>query len=55
MTVVNGTRKPAKLAVKRYAEVIGSATTATDVITGKSVSLAGDVDLQPRQTLILEF
>lgn len=55
MTVVNGIRKPAKLAVKRYAEVIGSATTATDVITGKSVSLAGDVDLQPRQTLILEF
>ena len=55
MTVVNGTKKPAKLAVKRYAEVIGSKTTAKDVFTGKSVSLSGDVNLEPRQTLILEF
>ena len=55
MTVVNGTKKPAKLAVKRYAEVIGSKTTAKDVLTGKSVSLSSDVNLEPRQTLILEF
>ena len=55
MTVVNGTKKPAKLAVKRYAEVIGTKTTAKDVLTGKSVSLSGDVNLEPRQTLILEF
>ena len=55
MTIINGTKKASKLAVKRYAEVIGDATAATDVITGKSVSLAGDVDLQPRETLILEF
>ena len=55
MTVVNGTRKAAALAVKRYAEVIGSNATATDVLTGKSVSLSSDVQLEPRQTLILEF
>ncbi len=55
MTVVNGTKKPAKLAVKRYAEVIGSKTTAKDVLTGKSFSLSSDVNLEPRQTLILEF
>ena len=55
MTVVNGTKKPAKLAVKRYAEVIGTKTTAKDVLTGKSFSLSGDVNLEPRQTLILEF
>ena len=55
MTIVNGTRKPAALAVKRYAEVIGSATTAKDVITGDSVSLAGDLQLEPRQTLVIEF
>ena len=55
MTVVNGTKKPAKLAVKRYAEVIGSKTTAKDVLTGKNVSLSSDVNLEPRQTLILEF
>ena len=55
MTVVNGTRQASKLAVKRYAEVIGSNTTATDVLTGNAVSLSSDVQLEPRQTLILEF
>ena len=55
MTVVNDTKKPAKLAVKRYAEVIGTKTTAKDVLTGKSFSLSSDVNLEPRQTLILEF
>ena len=55
MTVVNGTKKPARLAVKRYAEIIGTKTAAKDVLTDSDVSLAGDVDLQPRQTLVLEF
>ena len=55
LTVVNGTRKPAVLAVKRYAEVIGATATATDVLTGNSVSLSEDVPLQPRQTMILQF
>lgn len=55
MTVVNGTRKQAALAVKRYAEVIGANTAATDVLTGKTVSLADDVQLAPRDVVILEF
>ena len=55
MTVVNGTRKQAALAVKRYAEVIGANTAATDVLTGKTVSLADDVQLAPRDVMILEF
>ena len=55
MTVVNGTRKQAVLAVKRYAEVIGANTAATDVLTGKTVSLADDVQLAPRDVMILEF
>ena len=55
MTVVNGTRKQAALAVKRYAEVIGTNTAATDVLTGKTVSLADDVQLAPRDVMILEF
>ena len=55
LTVVNGTRKPAVLAVKRYAEVIGATATATDVLTGNGVSLSEDVPLQPRQTMILQF
>ena len=55
MTVVNGSKKPAALAVKRYAEVIGQAVSAKDILTGNTVSLANDVQLEPRQTLILEF
>lgn len=55
MTVVNGTRKQAALAVKRYAEVIGANTAATNVLTGKTVSLADDVQLAPRDVMILEF
>lgn len=55
MTVVNGTRKPAQLAVKRYAEVIGAKTTAKDVLTGKTVQLTSDVELAPRGVMILEF
>lgn len=55
MTVVNGTRKQSALAVKRYAEVIGANTAATDVLTGKTVPLTDDVQLAPRDVMVLEF
>ena len=55
LTVVNGSKKPAALAVKRHAEVIGQAVSAKDILTGNTVSIASDVKLEPRQTLILEF
>lgn len=55
LTVVNGTKKAAAMAVKRYAEVIGYNTTAKDVLTGKTVSLSDDVQMAPREVMILEF
>ena len=55
LTVVNGTKKASALAVKRYAEVIGQNTVATDILTGKKVSLSSDVQLEPRGVMILEF
>ena len=55
LTVVNGTKKAAAMAVKRYAEVIGSNATAKDVLTGKTVSLSDDVQMAPREVMILEF
>lgn len=55
LTVINGTRKPAALSVARYAEVIGSHTAATDVLTGQKIDLSHDLQLTPRQTLILEY
>lgn len=55
MTVINGTRKEAALAVKRYAEVIGQTKQAHDVLTGSNVALDKDLKLTPRQVLVLEF
>ena len=55
MTVLNGKKETASLEVKRYAEIIGQHTTATDVTTGKVVKIDENVKLKPRQTMILEF
>lgn len=55
LTVLNGTRKPAVMAVKRYAEVIGAATKVKDVLTGRYYDLSADLQLRPRQTLVLEW
>lgn len=55
LTVVNGTSEPAQMEVKRYAEIIGQATEATDILTGRKVALDKDVTLQPRETLVLSF
>ncbi len=55
LTVINGKKAGATMAVKRYAEVIGSHAAGRDVTTGASVDLTKDVKLAPRQTLIIEF
>ncbi len=55
LTVVNGTSEPAQMEVKRYVEIIGQATEATDILTGRKVALDKDVALQPRETLVLSF
>ena len=55
MTILNGTRQAAELDVKRYAEVIGSATTAKDVTNNRNVRLDKNISLRPRQTMILDF
>ena len=55
LTILNGTSQPAVMSVARYAEVIGTTAVATDVITGRHVRLDKDVNLRPRQTLIVEF
>ncbi len=55
MTVINGTTKPATLAVSRYAEIIGATKLAKDITNGRNVNIGKDVQLRPRQTMILEF
>jgi len=54
LTVLNGTSKPATMCVARYAEVIGKSTQAKDVPTGRRYDLSKDVQLKPRQSLVLE-
>ena len=41
--------------VKRYAEVIGQAKRSRDVLTSRYYDLSRDVELKPRQSLVLEF
>ena len=55
MTILNGKRQTAKMEVGRYAEIIGTHTTARNVITGQAVDLSKDIELTPRETLIIEF
>ena len=55
LTVLNGTNAEATMAVSRYAEVIGSATRAKDILTGRYYDLSKDLQLKPRQSLVLEF
>ena len=55
LTVLNGTTKAAAMEVARYAEVIGEATRAKDVLTGRYYDLSDNIELKPRQSLVLEF
>ena len=55
LTVLNGTSKPATMQVKRYEEVIGNATRVKDVLTGRYFDLSSDLELKPRQPLVLSY
>ena len=55
LTVLNGTTKAATMSVSRYAEVIGSTARAKDILTGRYYDLTKDLQLKPRQSLVLEF
>lgn len=55
MTILNGKRQTAKMEVGRYVEIIGTHATARNVITGQAVDLSKDIELTPRETLIIEF
>ena len=55
LTIVNGSDLAQTMPVKRYEEVIGTATTAVDVPTGRTVDLTQDLRLPARGTLVLEY
>ena len=55
LTILNGKRSQATMAVEHYSEAIGNHTQAKDVLTGTTYQLSKDLVLQPRQVLVLEF
>ena len=55
LTVLNGLRSATVMPVERYAEVIGAANQATDILTGRKIDLSRNITLSPREALILEF
>ena len=55
MTILNGRKKAGQLEVERYAEIIGNAKSATNVITGEQVDLSKNLPLEPMASLVIEF
>ena len=55
LTILNGTKNPAVMEVKRYAEVIGTTKRAKDVLTNRYYDLSTDLTLRPRQVLVLDY
>ncbi|MBR1395690.1 MAG: glycoside hydrolase family 13 protein [Prevotella sp.] len=55
LTVLNGTTKAATMEVARYKEVVGEAARARDVLTGRYYDLKSNIEMKPRQSLVLEF
>lgn len=55
LTILNGKKADNQVDVARYAEVIGSHTTATDVLTGATIDLTKNIPLVQRQAMVLSF
>ena len=55
LTILNGKSTAATMKVKRYAEVIGSNARVKDVLTNRYYDLSKDLELRPRQVLVLEY
>jgi glycosidase len=55
LTILNGTNKAATLDVGRYQEVIGNVGKVKDILTNRYYYLSNDLELRPRQSLVLEF
>ena len=55
LTILNGKSTAATMQVKRYAEVIGGNARVKDVLTNRYYDLSKDLELRPRQVLVLEY
>ena len=55
LTILNGTNHVTTMPISRYREVIGQHRQATNIVCGCNVDISKDIQLQPRETLILEL
>ncbi|MCD8305519.1 MAG: cyclomaltodextrinase N-terminal domain-containing protein [Prevotella sp.] len=55
MTVINGRNRKGLLETARYAELIGDTAVATDILTGETVALKGNIAIDPRGVLVLSY
>ena len=55
LTILNGKKADNQVDIARYTEVIGSHTTATDVLTGATIDLTKNIPLGRRQAMVLSF
>ncbi|MDL2281949.1 glycoside hydrolase family 13 protein [Parabacteroides sp. OttesenSCG-928-G06] len=51
---LNGTSQPQTISTAPYREILPRST-AKDILTGETITLSGELNLQPRDILILEF
>ena len=54
LVIANGNNRVATFHPERYAEVIGTATSGTDIISGRAISLTKPLRLSSRKVLIVE-
>ena len=55
LVLLNGTSRPATADLTRYAELFGTAQSARDIITSRTIPLTAPLTLSPRESLILEY
>lgn len=55
LLILNGTSQPAVFDHQRYAECFSSDAQATEITSGRTYNLSRDIQLRPRQTLLLEY
>ena len=55
MTILNGTPHVATIPISRYSEAIGLHRQARNIFSDSTIDLTKDLQLQPRESLIIEF
>lgn len=55
MVVVNNSNESRTFGTKRFAENLNGYKSGTDIVTGKSVNVTGDITIEPKSVMVLEL